>query len=68
MRDMPYTTAQTAKGILSTFNRGDYSLAASRVKQAPEAIQEEIILTVKMMMTKEQRVVFNRYLKYQGLL
>lgn len=60
---MAFTTQQTAAGILTTISRGDWSLAVSRLKQAPAKMQSAAARIVEQALSADELAIWWRYWK-----
>lgn len=58
---MRFTPAQRAQGILTTFSRGDYSLAVARLMELKGKEREAIHALVVRSLTAEELKVWRRY-------
>lgn len=58
-----YTPEQTARGILKTFERGDYSIAGARLRDLSTTKRQDVLTIVRVAMTHEQWGVFRRYIR-----
>jgi hypothetical protein len=57
-----FTPQQIANGILTTFSRGNYSLAVSRMRAVEgDKDRDQVINIVRRSLTKEELSVLQRY-------
>jgi len=61
---MPFTIAQTVRGLLTTFQRGDYSLTVTRIREIkPKTTRDDVIELLVHLLTPEEKAVLKRYAK-----
>jgi len=60
---MKFTAAQTARGLYTTFQRGDYSLVVARLQEvsAEGGQRTEVLRLFEKLLSKEERTVWNKY-------
>ena len=59
---MSFTPEQTAKGILATISRGDWSLAASRLRAVPhDQTRAKVAAIVGKSLSADELAVWRRY-------
>jgi hypothetical protein len=54
-------STRTAKGILTTFVRGDYSLAVTQIRSVPAVERDGVIALVIRALTPEELAILARY-------
>lgn len=58
-----FTPAQTAQGIITTFIRGDYSLAVTRLREVPPPSRGRVIEILVKNLTLDERDILRCYAK-----
>lgn len=58
-----FTPAQRASGILTTFSRGDYTLAVARIRETPDFDRAKVIQIVAAALPADEYLILQRYAK-----
>ena len=56
-----FTPQQRAQGILTTFSRGDYSLAVERLRDVKGKDQERVIAIITKALSRDELDILRRY-------
>ena len=62
-----FTPEQTARGILSTIARGDWSLAAARLSEVPAATRLKVARLVDAGLSSSERATWQNYYGYYSI-